>query len=294
MDLKQLQYFKTIVEEGSITAAARKLFMSQPPLSCQVKLLEEELGCTLFERGSRSIHLTEAGQTLYNYALSILDLSEAARQDTISSAKKQNGIIRIGIVSSIICSTALTWIQEFSDIYPEIRYEIIEGNTYDLINRFETNSIHLALLRTPLNQNGLICRKIFTDSLVIIGHKKYFKSDRSSITLSELSVLPLIVYRRWHDIIKEHFETAHLEMNCYCINDDARTTFSFVEAGMGVGLVPQSALSLVSNPEIICKTIQKCNITSDVVIAYNSDHYLPECSKDFINYISQKKKVSII
>lgn len=290
MDLKQLQYFRTIVEEGSITAAARKLFMSQPPLSCQIKLLEEELGCTLFERGPRSIQLTEAGHTLYNYALSILDLSDAARQDTITSAKKHNGIIRIGIVSSIICSAALTWIQEFSELYPETRFEIIEGNTYDLVSRFKTSSIHLALLRTPFNQNGLLCKKIFTDSLVVIGHKKYFNSDSPSITLNELSELPLILYRRWHDIIRERFEAEHLQMNCYCINDDARTTFSFVEFGMGVGMVPQSTVSLINNPEITCKAILKCNITSDVVIAYNSDHYLPECSKDFINYISQKKE----
>jgi DNA-binding transcriptional LysR family regulator len=288
MDLKQLRYFKTIVEEGSITAAARKLFMSQPPLSCQIKLLEEEFGCTLFERGSRSVHLTEAGQTLYNYALSILDLSDAARQDTISTAKKHSGIIRIGIVSSIICSTALEWIREFSENYPDIRFEIIEGNSYDLINRFETNSIHLALLRTPLNQSGLTCLKLFTDSLVVIGHKTHFKSTSTSITLSELSKLPLVVYRRWHDILRKCFEAEQLEMNCFCLNDDARTTFSFVDAGLGVGLVPQSVLSLFHNPDIIHKTLCGCTIASDVVLAYNADHYLPECSKDFIHFISKK------
>ena len=64
MDLKQLIYFNTIAEEGSISAAARRLHISQPPLSTQMRLLEEELGCVLFERGARHIHLTEARQLL--------------------------------------------------------------------------------------------------------------------------------------------------------------------------------------------------------------------------------------
>ena len=102
MDLKQLSYFVKIVEEGSISGAAKKLFMSQPPLSSQMKLLEAELDCTLFERGSRTIRLTEAGETLYNYSRSLLQLSNVAKQETMNAARHFNGVLRIGIVSSLI------------------------------------------------------------------------------------------------------------------------------------------------------------------------------------------------
>ena len=68
MDLKQLRYFTTVAEEGTISAAAKKLFMSQPPLSTQMKLLEQELGCSLFERGQKHIRLTETGRLLYDRA----------------------------------------------------------------------------------------------------------------------------------------------------------------------------------------------------------------------------------
>ena len=77
MDIRQLQYFVRIADEGSITGAARSLHMSQPPLSMQMKLLEEELGVTLFDRGSRTIRLTDAGKLLYNRAQGILELSGA-------------------------------------------------------------------------------------------------------------------------------------------------------------------------------------------------------------------------
>ena len=73
MELRQLSYFATIVNEGNISQAAKKLNISQPPLSHQMKLLESELGVTLFERGSRRIRLTPAGKTFYDRALAILE-----------------------------------------------------------------------------------------------------------------------------------------------------------------------------------------------------------------------------
>ena len=69
MDFHQLQYFVAIAESGSITAAAKKLFLSQPPLSMQMKRLEKELGCVLFLRGAREVQLTEAGKLLYTRVL---------------------------------------------------------------------------------------------------------------------------------------------------------------------------------------------------------------------------------
>ena len=81
MDLKQLHYFLTIVEERQITAAARKLHMAQPPLSNQMKLLESELGMKLFERGPHHIELTDAGRMLARRARQLLDMADTTRRE---------------------------------------------------------------------------------------------------------------------------------------------------------------------------------------------------------------------
>jgi DNA-binding transcriptional LysR family regulator len=300
MDLKQLSYFVKIVEEGSISGAAKKLFMSQPPLSSQMKLLETELDCTLFERGSRTIRLTEAGETLYNYSRSLLQLSNVAKQETMNAARHFNGVLRIGIVSSLIGSDALGWLCGFSKQYPGIHYEINEADTYHLLSQFETNAIHLALLRTPFHTDSLTCKKLFTDSLVAVGQESFFADNRSSgsdisthtadtsdsaaITLDNLARLPLIVYRRWEHLLRKEFEDKNLSANWFCINDDARTTLYFVEMGMGVGIIPQSAATLVQKKGIVCRPVKNCDIATDVVLAYNST-YLPECSRAFIEYL---------
>ena len=91
MDIRQLLYFTTIAEEGSISAAAKKLHLSQPPLSYQMKLLEEELHLPLIERSARGIALTEAGRVLYKRAQGILELSELTRKEMLAMASGFTG-----------------------------------------------------------------------------------------------------------------------------------------------------------------------------------------------------------
>lgn len=81
MDLKQLSYFVAVIQEGTISGAARKLHLTQPPLSAQMKLLEEEAGCLLFERGSRHVQLTAAGQMLYGRAVKMLELADITARE---------------------------------------------------------------------------------------------------------------------------------------------------------------------------------------------------------------------
>ena len=76
MDIRQMKYFKTIVEEGTISKAAKVLHMAQPPLSMQLKQLEEELGVILLKRGNKQIELTDAGTQFYKRCLQILDLTK--------------------------------------------------------------------------------------------------------------------------------------------------------------------------------------------------------------------------
>ncbi len=109
MDLKQLTYFVTVIKEGTISGAARKLNLSQPPLSTQMKLLEEEFGCILFERGSRKIQLTEAGQLLYERAVTMLELSEVTKKELLDYRNGLTGALRLGVVSSVGCSLLPEW-----------------------------------------------------------------------------------------------------------------------------------------------------------------------------------------
>ena len=137
MDLKQLHYFMTIVEEQQITAAARKLNMTQPPLSHQMKLLEKELGTQLFKRGSQCIELTEAGRLLVRRAQQLLDMAENTIREIDELGQSLQGTLSIGTISSSGSILLSPGMQKFHREYSGVHFEIHDANTYQLIEELE-------------------------------------------------------------------------------------------------------------------------------------------------------------
>ena len=101
MEIRVLRYFVTVAEELNITRAAEKLNISQPPLSSQIKALEQELNTTLFIRGKRHLQLTDSGKLLYRHAKEILSLSDKASDEIRLMGKAMNGTISIGLVDTL-------------------------------------------------------------------------------------------------------------------------------------------------------------------------------------------------
>ena len=130
MDIRQLKYFLTIAEEEQITAAAKRLHMAQPPLSQQMKLLEDELDIQLFKRGPRRIHLTDAGKLLQKRARQILELSDSTIREITDCKRGVRGTLKIGTVSSSGSILLRQGMQNFYHHFPDAHFEIHEGNTF--------------------------------------------------------------------------------------------------------------------------------------------------------------------
>lgn len=286
MDLKQLHYFVTVADEGSISGGAKKLFLSQPPLSIQLKSLEEELGCILFERGPRNITLTESGKTLYTYAKTILDLSRVAKEEVSASADPSKGTVRIGIVSSLVCEKALRWLAEFSRQNPGIDFEINEGNTYQLLDQLSAGTIHLALVRTPYTKGTLKSLQVGRDRMIAIGNSEFFRTS-GDLSLKELAQMPLIVYRRWEATLRKEFEQQRLSPKIHILADDSRTVVKAVELGLGVGIVPQSALEILTEDRTEIREIGDIRLESGMEIVKTPEGYLPGCAKRFWDYMAR-------
>ena len=189
MDLKQLSYFVTVIQEGTISGAARKLHLTQPPLSAQMKLLEEEAGCLLFERGSRHVQLTAAGQMLYGRAVKMLELADITARELKDYRDGTAGCLRLGVVSSVGSTYLIHAVQDFQKQYPHIDFELTEGNTYQLLEQLSSGLIELALVRTPFSKQGLTSVPLIEEPLLAVGSKRYFQ-NKNSITLSDLSGKP--------------------------------------------------------------------------------------------------------
>ncbi|HJA27005.1 MAG TPA: LysR family transcriptional regulator [Candidatus Limosilactobacillus intestinigallinarum] len=239
MNIKQLQAFLVVVQEHQITAAAKRLYTTQPPLSYQMKQLEKELGVKLFVRNAHGIRLTAAGQTFQRYAQQIVSLDRQAHDELHQEENGETGQVNLGLISSagdLIPNAAM---RALTRNYPRITFSITEGNTFDLVDRLNTGLLDLAVVRTPLNMRGLAKKVLNTDRMVAVGDPTA-ASLPTPLRLTDLAGVPLILYRRFEAIFNRDFAQAGVTPFYAVRCDDARTAIRWADRGMGVALVPES------------------------------------------------------
>ncbi|MDF2926356.1 MAG: LysR family transcriptional regulator [Paenibacillaceae bacterium] len=283
MDIRQLRYFLAIAEEGQISSAAKKLSMAQPPLSQQLKLLEEELGIRLVERGPRSIQLTDAGAILRNRAQEIVELTDAAAREMSDLAKGMTGTLNIGTVSSSGEALLKAGLAEFHKAYSGVKYEIREGNTFAVIEMLNRGIVEVGIVRTPFKALNLDCKYAAPEPMTaVMTAEADWCPDRSVIELEELEGKPLIIYHRFESLIRESCLKRGFEPVFFCRNDDARTTLHWANEGLGTGLVPRSAFNLGSNSNLLYKEINCKELVTSVAVIWVRDKYISSLASKFI------------
>lgn len=286
MEIKHLFNFYTIVNEGNISAAAKKLNMSQPPLSTQMKQLEDELRTSLFIRGSRRIELTDTGKMLYNRIPSILSLCDSITKDISSYEEGTSGILRIGAVSSLSNTLLADYLDKFKKVNPNVSFEISEGNTYEMLELIENGLIELALIRSPFSENNINCSYLKEENIVAVACSSMINSGKDDLSLRDLSKCPLIIYRRWEKVLDDAFLYRNIPMNIYCKCDDARTALSLAKKGLGIALVPGSITSSIDDRNLRVLNIRDLNIRSRIAVACNKSHTLSALGKAFYDFLS--------
>lgn len=239
MDIRQMKYFKTIVEEGTISKAAQVLHMAQPPLSIQLKQLEEELGITLLKRGNKQIELTDAGMRFYKRCLQILDLTEITKNELKESFQD---VLRIGITSSNGGLIQQDNIKHFIEHYDHVQYRIYEGSTYEILDLLLSHNIDLGIVRTPFDTSKVNTFYLEKEPMIVIGKKEYFKRPISK--MKDLKKIPLIIHQRYLPLINDYSLNKHIQIQIKVTCDDSRTSLIWANSGIGVAIVPLSSLSL--------------------------------------------------
>lgn len=287
MDIKQLKYFLTIAEEGNITGAAKKLNIAQPPLSYHLKLLEKELGIKLMDRGSRKIHLTDAGEILKNRAEQVLELVSATTKELKDFNQGARGTLSIGTVSSSGAALLPEIIENFHKKYPNVSFEVWEGNTYRIMEILNSGVIQIGIVRTPFDSQGLNINYFSKEPMIAAfrDDSKWFGSEKS-VNLKELKSKPLIIYRRFEKIIFKACYGADFIPEIICKSDDARTTLLWAESGIGIAIVPKTAIDLIKAPRLTYKIINEPNLETSIAAICVKNRYMSTAGKNFMNMLS--------
>ncbi len=291
MDVKQLYYFITVVDAGNISQAAKKLHMSQPPLSNQLHLLEEELGTQLLIRGSRSVTLTDAGKILYQRAESILSLVDITKTEVLAANSTIKGTLRIGCVSSVAGTKLAAWLCDYHSLFPDVTLDVYEANTYELLEKLKANIIELAIVRTPFLADSFDCIALDKEPMIAVYSTKAFAMNDKSIKLKALNGKPLLIYRRWENILNNEFSKHKLTPNVISRNDDAKTTVLWAQAGLGIGIVPLSAMHFIEDSSCTYSIIDESELDSTISIIHNKKGYMSSIAKRFLEQVISKPKI---
>ena len=191
-----MQYFLAVTREGNISAAAQSLNLSQPSLSRQLKDLEDELGARLFIRGNRHIELTEEGLILRKRAGEIMQLVELTESEISEVKNNISGTLSIGAGESLSMHRITEVFRRLKENYPDIRLNVVSGDTEDLQDRLDRGLLDFALIFTDFDRNAyhhltLEEKEIFG----VIMRRDDALAEKEYITVKDLYDKPLIVSR---------------------------------------------------------------------------------------------------
>ncbi len=285
MELRTLRYFVTVAEELNITRAAGLLNISQPPLSQQLKNLEEELDTVLFIRGKRRLELTEAGKMLYQRAKDILSLSEKTEAEIRSLKAGMTGTVSIGLVEGMAPDIAAEWFSGFLKEHPQVRFRILDGNSDDLIEKMRGGLIGLAVITAPYDQQLLNSFQVGQERMAALMRRDHPLAERESLNAEDLLPEPLIVpSRKAHvDTIRRWFRGTGENPGIICEMDNYLDAAALAGRGVGISIFPQTAY--VMNDSLIQKEILAPNTAVDYLFVWRKGHQLSLLEETFIDYV---------
>ena len=295
MTLKQLEYFLAIAETESITQAAELLHVSQPPLSLQLKALEDEFGVPLFERTRRGLAITQSGRLLEQRAQEIFELINQTVNEVRSKTATPKVEIRIGSVNSVSTRLMPTWIYTYNSCRPNVAVQVSEASTTDILSALDDRRIDLGIVREPFNKSRYRCRQIVDggmrahecDCFVALADPGFFMVPKEGdIPLIELRDFPLLLHRRYIPMFTKYCKTCGFIPNIFCKNNDVASLLSWAKAGIGIAVLPYSSSLLNTEARLIRKRIIDPVIPSRIYVIWNKDAELPEETVDFLDLIS--------
>lgn len=250
MELRHLRYFVAVAEELSFTRAAQRLHISQPPLSTQIKALEDELGADLFERDRRRVNLTQAGQHFLPQARAILAQAEAAKLEARRAAQGEIGRLTLGYTASAMFTTVLpSSIRAFRARHPEVAMALEETTSVAQMHAIAAREMDLGVLRRPDSAPpaGVRIEAWYETPLIVaLAHDHALARAGVPISLASLRDEPFILYPRDSGIglywpVLRLCASAGFRPRVVQEVQQASTMVGLVAAGVGVAILPMDS-----------------------------------------------------
>ncbi|TDU31820.1 LysR family transcriptional regulator [Panacagrimonas perspica] len=250
MDLRQLRYFIAVAEERSFSRASLRLHVSQPPLSTQLKALEDELGVRLLDRSNRGVTLTTAGQVFFDETRAVLARLERGKVKARNAGRGDVGTLSIGFVSIADYGILPPALKEFRTLYPGVEVHLHELTTDTQIREIRASRLDLGIGLGPVEGTDLLFEPVIQEKLVLAaptGHRLIRGSkavDLKTLSNESFVIPPRDIAPGLFDLVIGRCRAAGFAPRITQQARQMQTVISLVSCGMGFALVPASVQNL--------------------------------------------------
>ena len=245
MDLRQLEMFKAVAEEGSFTAAAKRLHVSQSAISRQVKLLEDELGGPLLHRGARGVTLTPSGELL----LSLAHRLNRDVKNVVAQIAETHDLLRGSLTIAggmTVCLHVLPRVlREYHKKYKGVDIKVVTGRNENILALLRGHEVDLALLTLPILDRDLEVVPVLKEEMVVVTAKNHPLANQRSVDVKTLASYPQILYEEGSNtrrVQDELFAQTDQPVNVAMETENVEITKAMVGAGLGITLIPYAAI----------------------------------------------------
>jgi DNA-binding transcriptional LysR family regulator len=276
IDLRHLRYFLAVAEELHFGHAAERLRMAQPPLSQQIRRLEEEIGHPLFIRSSRSVKLTPAGRALMDRARRTLRKVAEDLEAVRSVARGEVGVLHIGFVGSAMLTRLPAILDRYRRLYSRVQLHLNEFHTSQLIDALREGSVDVALARDAGAADDLHIEPAFLESFIAVVPKRHALAKLRSIPIALLKNEPFVFFPRsagnyaWENTIK----LFGFHPNVVQEAPQWLTVVRLVGAGLGVTIAPAS-VEEIAGPDVVCRKLSPSGGSTSIDLVYRKNESSP-------------------
>jgi DNA-binding transcriptional LysR family regulator len=251
MELRHLRYFVAVAEELHFGRAAKRLHITQPPLSQQIQLLERELGVKLLIRG-RKVQLTEAGRVFLEEARRTIDVAERAARAARAAGAGAAARLRVGYPAVTLVELVPASFRRFAERFPNIGIEAVAGHTGGLLSALHDDQLDLAFLTMSGHESEAVCFKLLhREPLVVAIPDNHPLASQAAVAMSDLAEQPMILLPRALEPLHEHLPSvvlADTPAASLMVHEaiTLESAYSAVAAGLAVAIIVESTAQTVA------------------------------------------------
>lgn len=245
MELRQIHYFIAVAETMSLTRAVGRLHIAQPALSQNIKNLEAELGTQLFNRSRQGMALTDSGVIFLEHARGVILQVNRAKESIRNFDDNPSGTVSIATPASVANVLSVPLFQLLKKMYPAIELNLDEGLTGNIRQAFDMGLFDIILELNADESDTLSVEPLIKEDLYFISQYSEGKSNITEIDFMDLSNYPIIMSQVRHSMgrtIMTYAQEHHLDLNIVSSNTALHPAIKLIEAGIGYGISPWSAI----------------------------------------------------